>query len=97
MAKTASISLSFGPGLTVTKQFDPAIGADIINGHIEFLRESARLQGLVETATDQEKLAWFLDHILEVPIRNSIQWSAGQKAREAQAAEETRLKDRKFG
>ncbi len=94
----ATISISFGAGLTVTKTFTAAMGKEIIEGHLQRLQQTARLYDDISMAsTDLEKITWFLNNILKEPVRNNREFRALAMAEAARLAEEERLKDTGFG
>lgn len=94
----ATISINFGPGLVVTKTFDPTLGKEIIEGHLQQLQASARSTGNISMAsTNLEKIAWFLEDILDQPIKNNKIFRAAILAEAARQAEIDRLAGATFG
>lgn len=64
---------------------------EIIEAHINRVRNSAQPIDLPLDATDQQKLDWFVDHILEAPLRSWRQWKVQEAARIASEPVQTEV------
>jgi hypothetical protein len=87
------VIFEFTVNLRTEKTVTNTRAKEIIEAHIARVRNSAQPIDLPLDATDQQKLDWFVDHILAAPLQSWRLWKVQEAARVASEPVQEQVKD----